>query len=622
VKLWEIQKKSYDLLDRRAKRKYLLAVGIQMSLGLFDILGIALAGVIGILAASSLTQTPLSPPIKDALSLFGLSNQNVGNLIIFLCMVALLFFVLKTMLALYFSLRSFRFLAHQQSRITSLLVSKVLNSEYIWLRHQEPHKLSTSLILGVSAATTNSLGQFMLMISEMALIMLFVFILVIVNPLVAIFTVLYLAVVIFMLRQIIGKKVSDFNRNLGDMQVDSQVTLFSVLKLFREIRVFRRTRWFEDRLEGLSEERAQNFAGDMWIQQVPKYMLEIAMLVGATGLLVAGKVFTNSEQIVPVLAIYLTAAGRLFPSLLRVQSAIFSLQSRQYYATMAHDLLADLALVERDSTYLKSQSSVSNDEIISINTNPSHAKEKKFTTSSVELKKVSFRFPNSETDVLKDLTFQIQPGERVAIVGPSGAGKSTLCDIFLGLLNPTIGEALIGTQPAATWVNENPGKVSYLPQEVTLTNGTLLENVCLGIERSEIDWDAFSRAVGRAQLTEVIEQLADGIETNLGVGGTSLSGGQKQRVGLARALYTEPDILIMDEATSALDAETEFEVMNALDDLGLHTTVITIAHRLSSIRKFPRIIYLESGLVLGDGDLSQIRKKISRFDNQLKLSGI
>ena len=593
-----------------------------MSLGLFDILGIALSGVIGILAASSLTQAPLSPPIKDALLLFGLSNQNVGNLIIILCSATLLFFVLKTMLALYFSRRSFRFLAHQQSAITSLLVSKVLNSEYIWLRRQEPHKLSTGLILGVSAATTNALGQFMLMISEIALIILFVSILVLVNPLVAIFTVLYLAVIIFMLRRIIGKKVSDFNRNLAETQVNSQVTLFSVLKLFREIRVFRRTRWFENRLEGLSEQRAHNFASDMWIQQVPKYMLEMAMLVGATGLLVAGKVLTNSEQIVPIFAIYLTAAGRLFPSLLRVQSAVFSLQSRQHYAIMAHDILVDLELVERDSLYLKSQSSISNDGIISINTNASEAKVKKFATSSVELEKMSFRFPNSETDVLKDLTFRIQPGERVAIVGPSGAGKSTLCDIFLGLLNPTIGKAVIGTQPAATWVNENPGKVSYLPQEVTLTNGTLLENICLGIERFEIDWDAFSRAVRRAQLNEVIEQLADGIETNLGVGGTSLSGGQKQRVGLARALYTEPDILIMDEATSALDAEAEFEIMNALDDLGLHTTVITIAHRLSSIRKFPRIIYLEDGSVLGDGDLTQIRKRIARFDNLLLLSGI
>ena len=178
MNLWEIQKKSYDLFDKRGKRKYLLAVGIQMSLGLFDILGIALAGVIGVLAAGSLTQAPLSPPIREALLLFGLENQGIGNLIIILCIVTLLFFVLKTLLALYFSRRSFKFLAHQQSRITSLLFSKVLNSEYIWLRHQEPHKLSTSLILGVSAATTNSLGQFMLIISEMALVILFVFVLI------------------------------------------------------------------------------------------------------------------------------------------------------------------------------------------------------------------------------------------------------------------------------------------------------------------------------------------------------------------------------------------------------------------------------------------------------------
>jgi len=622
VNLGRIQLKSYALLDKRAKIKYLLAVGIQMSLGLFDILGIALAGVIGVVASSSLTQAPLSPPIKDALLFFGLSKQSVGNLIVILSIVAILFFGLKTIFALYFSRRSFRFLAHQQSLITSLLLSKVLNSDYIWLRHQEPHRISTALILGVSAATTNSLGQFMLMISEIALIFLFLFLLVLFNPLVAIFTVLYLAAVIFILKQIVGKKVARFNRNLGSMQVESQVHLFSVLKLFREIRIFRRTNWFEKRLGELSQQRAQDFASDMWIQQVPKYMLEIAMLVGAAGLLFAGRVLTSSDQIVPILAIYLTAAGRIFPSLLRVQSSIFSLQSRQHYASMAHELLEDLEIVEPDSSCLKPKDSVASERIESIQANPLKAQAKKLATSSLELKKVTFRFPNSETDVLKNLSFQIRPGEKLAIVGPSGAGKSTLCDILLGLLNPTSGEAVIGSKPAATWVNENPGKVSYLPQEVTLINGTLLENVCLGIERADIDWDAFSRATNRAQLSEVIEQMEDGVETDLGVGGSSLSGGQKQRVGLARALYTEPDILIMDEATSALDAETEFEVMNALGDLGHHTTVITIAHRLSSIRKIPRIIYLDSGLVLGDGDLIQIRKKISRFDNQLNLSGI
>ena len=620
--IWEIQKKSYALLDRHGKRKYVLAVGIQMSLGLFDIIGISLAGVIGILASSSLTNMPLPSSAKLALSWFGLSDQNLNNIIVILCLTTLLFFVLKTIFALYFSRKSFKFLARQQSQITSLLISKVLNSEYIWLRQQESHQLSTALILGVSAATTNSLGQFMLMFSEIALIVFFFCILVIVNPIVAIFVLIYLTLVIFVLRQILGKKVSEFNRNLADMQVASQVTLFSVFKLFREIRVFRRTQWFEEKLGNLSEERAENFATDMWIQQVPKYMLEIAMLLGAAGLLVAGKVLTSSDQAIPILAIYLTAAGRLFPSLLRIQSAIFSLQSRQHYASMAHLLQDELIMRENQSANPSMEDSNRTTRIGQHIARPSESIEINSENTSIELELVSFSFPNRETEVLKDLTFQIRQGEKVAIVGPSGAGKSTLCDLFLGLLNPTSGTTLIGNQPAGVWVNNNPGRISYLPQEVTLTTGTLLENVCLGIDRSEIDWDAFSKAVVRAQLIEVIEQLAEGVETNLGVGGTLLSGGQRQRVGLARALYSEPQILIMDEATSALDAETEFDVMSSLEHLGGETTVITIAHRLSSIRKFPRIIYLENGAVLGDGDLNSIRQKISRFDNQLLLSGI
>ena len=622
MNLVEIQRRSYALLGKSAKKRYFLAVAIQMSLGLFDILGIGLAGIIGILASSTLTKTPISKPVRNALDWFGLSHQNTGNLIIILSIVTLFFFVFKTILALYFSRRSFRFLGHQQSEITSVLASKVLNSEYIWLRQQEPHQLATAMILGVSAATTNSLGQFMLIFSEMALIVIFLLILILVNPLVAIFTVIYLAIVIVTLRQLVGHKVSNYNRNLGDMQIESQITVSSILKLFREIRVSRRTPWFEGKLARLSKERAQNFASDMWVQQVPKYTLEVAMLVGAAGLLITGKFLSSTDQIAPIFAIYLTAAGRLFPSLSRIQSAVFSLQSRQHYATMALELLSELESVGRNPSPLKSEYETPKVHDIQDTVRNSVSRTRGQASASIELENVSFKFENSETEVLKGITFRIKPGERVAIVGPSGAGKSTLCDLFLGLLNPSGGKVAIGDQKAATWVNTNPGKISYLPQEVTLISGTLVENVCFGIENLEIDWEAFNKAVQRAQLNEVIDQLSDGAQTNLGVGGTTLSGGQKQRVGLARALYSEPDILIMDEATSALDAETEFEVMNALEDLGLDTTVIMIAHRLSSIRKFPRIIYLENGLVLGDGDIAKIRQTIPRFDNQLTLSGI
>jgi ABC-type multidrug transport system fused ATPase/permease subunit len=285
-------------------------------------------------------------------------------------------------------------------------------------------------------------------------------------------------------------------------------------------------------------------------------------------------------------------------------------------------LLAALDIQEKDFSFDGPQKLGSGEQFKHKEDHIPAYKTDEVATSTVLLKRVSFRFPISNKDVLKEVSFQVLPGEKVAIVGPSGAGKSTLCDILLGLLDPTSGTAFIGAQPAAIWVDENPGKVSYLPQDITLTNGTLLENVCLGIEKSEIDWDAFLLASRGAQLSELIQQLPDGIETILGADGTLLSGGQRQRIGLARALYSAPKILVLDEATSALDAETEFEVMNALDKLGFQTTVITIAHRLSSIRNFPRIIYLEDGLVLGDGSLTDVRMKIPRFDNQLLLSGI
>ena len=593
-----------------------------MSLGLLDIFGVAMAGVIGVLATSAVAKAPLSIPIRQVLEWLHLDNWSYEDVIAISCLLALLFFVLKTVLALFFSRRSFKFLANQQSRLTSDLVSKVINSEYTWLRSHEPHKLSTAIIFGVQSAVTNSLGQFMLLISELALIILFMAILLVVNPLVAVFTVFYLAIVLLILRRIIGRKVSEFNGVIGEMQIESQVALSSVFSLFREIRVLQRTKWFEGRLDKLSEKRATNFAADMWIQQVPKYTLEVALLLGAVGLLLAGTLITNSEQTVLILAIFLTAAGRLFPSLLRIQSTIFSLQSRQQYAQMAHELFDELELYDKDLALEIRGEDSKNRELIGTDELLPNLRTEIESAMIVDLKRVTFRYPDSNSNTLSEVTFQIFRGERVAIVGPSGGGKSTLCDILLGLLDPTSGSVTIADAIASTWIKENPGKVSYLPQEISLIDGSLIENVCLGIEIDQINWVAFDSAISRAQLNEVINQLPQGAHTHIGGSGISLSGGQKQRVGLARALYSMPDIIIMDEATSALDAEIEYAVMNALRELGPKTTLITIAHRLSSIKNFPRIIYLDQGCVLGDGELGKIRKELPRFDNQLKISGI
>lgn len=617
MEFWRLQKKSIALLDRRSRQKYTLAIFLQSSLGLLDLIGVLLIGIIGTLASAIFVKAVFPKPIERILEFLSLSHQDPANVMIVLSLVALGFFLAKTALALIFSRKTFRFLSQQQSQISSQLVSKVLNSDYIWLRKQDPHTLSSAMIQGVSAATVNSLGQLLLLAAEITLVCLFLLVLILINPVIAIFTILYLAFVLWALNFFVGEKISRFNRNLTELRVESQVNLFNSLKLFRELRVMHRTPWFEKNIDKIFTEQSKNFSDDIWIQQIPKYALEVALLLGATGLLLAGRLLTDSHQIIPIIAIYMAGAARIFPSLLRIQSSIFSLRSHSYLAMTAHDLLNKLdvkhALVRPKEIMPLEMSK----ELTSTDPGSGFSKD-----ARISLTGVGFFYPNSDSKVLEGVTFTIEPGERVAIVGPSGAGKSTLCDIFLGLLQPTSGEVLIGNIQAAKWIEKNVGKISYLPQEITMITGTFLENICLGVSPEEVDLKRVASAVRRAQLDDFLEQLPDGLNTHFGVSGVELSGGQKQRIGIARALYSDPRIIIMDEATSALDAETEHAIINILEGLNFNTTLIFIAHRLSSIKNFARIMYFEEGILKEDGSFDYVKSKVPRFAKQISLLGL
>ena len=176
--------------------------------------------------------------------------------------------------------------------------------------------------------------------------------------------------------------------------------------------------------------------------------------------------------------------------------------------------------------------------------------------------------------------------------------------------------------PSDLWTKKNLGKVAYLPQETVIIPGTIEENICLGINSDLVDKSRLESVLISAQLIDFIETLPLGTQTRIGDGNSKLSGGQRQRIGIARVLYSEPVILIMDEATSALDAETESDVMKFLASLDENITLILIAHRLSSIKSIPRIIYMEAGRVLHEGNFEELRKNVEKFNLQAKLLGI
>jgi ABC-type multidrug transport system fused ATPase/permease subunit len=240
----------------------------------------------------------------------------------------------------------------------------------------------------------------------------------------------------------------------------------------------------------------------------------------------------------------------------------------------------------------------------------------------VNLKDVSLQYAGRSEFALKNISLKIPAGKIIAIVGPSGAGKTSLVDVLLGTISPTSGEVRISGLPPSDAVVKWPGAVAYVPQDVFIIDGTVRENITVGMP---IDFQTNSRvesAVATAQLTDVVSDLPDGLETQVGENGTNLSGGQRQRIGIARALFTDPKLIVLDEATSALDAETEEKISNSVLSLRTSHTVVIIAHRLSTVRNADHVLYLDNGQILAQGTFDYVRNTIPEFDNQANLMGL
>lgn len=235
------------------------------------------------------------------------------------------------------------------------------------------------------------------------------------------------------------------------------------------------------------------------------------------------------------------------------------------------------------------------------------------------LDNVSFRFEKTHPKVVDSVTLHVPAGSFAAIVGPSGAGKTTLVDLMLGLYDPESGVVHIGGFPPAKLRTEIPGLLAYVPQRPGLVSGSIANNVALGVPDSEINEEAVWDALEQAQLRELVTGLPNKIHSSLGAQSDALSGGQIQRLGLARALYTNPRFIILDEATSALDAATEASVAEAIRKLGSDTTVIVIAHRLSTVQHADQVHVMDEGKLIASGTFKEVRKTVPMIEEYVKM---
>jgi ABC-type multidrug transport system fused ATPase/permease subunit len=338
---------------------------------------------------------------------------------------------------------------------------------------------------------------------------------------------------------------------------------------------------------------------------ISKYVIESTVILGA--LLISSITFAVRDltQGVEVLAIFLAAGLRIAPSVLRVQQSAIQIRGGMGMAGPTLDLIDEL----RDVKTIE----MKGDSLDLLH---------KGFCPRIDIANVSLTYPYTNQSAVFDITLNIPNGSLIALVGPSGSGKSTIVDVLLGVLTPDSGKVTISEVPPLEAISKWPGAISYVPQDVFISNGTIRENVALGYPIEFATDELVFDALEIAKLDEFVTSLPQGLDSPVGERGTKLSGGQRQRLGIARALFTKPNLLVLDEATSSLDGETEAGIAEAIQSLRGSTTVVMIAHRLSTIRNADLIVYLSNGRIIQTGTFNEIRKKLPDFDRQANLMGL
>ena len=427
-------------------------------------------------------------------------------------------------------------------------------------------------------------------------------VIVVAQPITALVTIVYLGGIAVLQYFVLSGKTRQAARVARDSSLRVATLISGMVASLKEITLRGKADEVSEVIRINRRHTAQARANAGFLAAVPRFIFDAAIIggfviVGGAAFLVGG-----IDAAISAVALFGIAGFRLVPSLTGFQSVITRTITSSPYVD------AVIADVEASKKFLADQ------EVLGKQPLPGDPKV-------LELSDVSFTFPGSTEPAVRDVALRIPMGTTVGIAGSSGAGKSTLVDLLLGLLTPTRGSIRIDGLVLEDVLQAWRTHVGYVPQEVTLFDGTIAQNIAL-TWGDDIDVVRVEEAARRAQLWDVIAQRADGLRTQVGERGLTLSGGQRQRLGIARALYSDPLILVLDEATSALDTKTEADVAEAIRSLRGDVTVIAVAHRLSTIRESDQILFMQDGTVAASGTFDEVVAANPAFAAQAKLAGL
>lgn len=585
--------RSWGLLSRRQKTALVLLTMARVSANALDVLGISIFGAVGALALG----VDFPVPFLDE------TNIQRETLVVLLLAVATAVFASKTLLGIALARRTMLYLAAIETLFSVQVASSIFSGSLSHLRKKSRPEIDWAILRSTNNAFTGVLGQAIAFLAEATLALgIFGFLFFTDWPS-AIAVTLYFSIILGIFHIYSQRKLSSAGAAYAESSVSVNESITSLTNAFKEISVQSKTPVF---IEVLAESRgkvARAQAIDSYLAAVPRLIVELAIIAGAVAFVAFQYANGDGLSNLAFFGVFLISSLRMMSALLPLQRAFQFIRFVKPLAEAAQDFLWDLKSTPQTPTRTSRVATPPGPEDLGPATDFLHG-------IRVVLEKVSFEYDDTDepTAVLQDISLTIERGSTVALIGPSGAGKSTLVDLILGLINPTAGEVQCAGMSPLTLRTLNPGSVGYVPQKPGLISGSLEENIALGVPAGQVDEVALWDAIKVARLTDLVTSLPGGVKSSVGKQSDSLSGGQIQRLGLARALYTRPSLLVLDEATSALDAETEAAISESLALLKGNTTLITVAHRLSTIQNADMIHVLDEGRVIASGPFQALRK--------------
>ncbi len=592
------------LLTSKDKVKLRILFLFQIISSLLDLVGIFLIGIIGSITINGIQSRQSNQTIENFLNFINLENSNLQTRVAVLGVLTAVIFIVRTIASLFFTKKTLNFLSRRAASVSGTLLDNVLHSTPDKISNRTTQEIVFASTYGIDSLIIRVVGSVIVAVSDLFLLVVIFFGLLVYNAGLALSILLVFGSVSYLTYISLNRKSYVLGTQTAQLNIEGNSKIAEALSAYRELYVRDKIDFYSNLLRKNRNQLANSNASAALLPNISKYLIEGAVILGTLVVSAILFAFQDANSAISGMAVYLAAASRVAPGALRIQQSFLTIKNNIGAADASLSLITQ---VEKSTRLTKI--------LIRDNTN-------KIFAPTIVATNLYYKYENSEKYVINNLSYDVEPGEMLAIVGPSGSGKSTLVDLILGILEPSSGKVEVSGAKPSQAIKEWPGSISYVPQNISIFKGSLQENLLVGFEKNEVDDTLINEVIKNSGLEKFVNEQNKKIQFELTENGSNISGGQRQKIGIARALITNPKMIILDEATSALDSFSENEIIALLNGLRNKVTLVIVAHRLSTIKNANKIIYLD---VYGNstlGTFDELIKKVPDFKEQAEILGI